>query len=76
MITFWEDTDKLGITAKCEFSNEEFQVSVHKGNVIEKESFSPNFEPIFGMDVIDMNKSMEVAERLAIKLEKRLGIGG
>ena len=76
MIEFWKDTDPKGITAKCEFNPDTFMyiVTVFKDEVKKEEEFRCSFEPRFGMDILDANQSMQIAEKLAIALEKELKI--
>lgn len=69
---FWEDIDCSGITAKCEYVNDQFKVTVFKGEIKKEGSFSPSFTPKFGMDVIDMNESLKIAEELASEIDEIL----
>ena len=69
---FWEDTDQNGITAKCEYSNHEYIITVSKNDIVKTEKFRASYEPIFGMDVIDASMSNSIAEKLALEIEKEL----
>ncbi len=73
-ITTWEDTDKKGFHAKCEYDSEtrNYTVTVSKDGKELSESFRAGWEPRFGMDVVDIYEALAVAERLAIKLENQL----
>lgn len=74
MIKFWEDTDNLGFKACCEYNEEsgKFIITVSKDNIIKSKSFNQSFEPRFGMDVLDANMSLQIAEELAKEIEKEL----
>ena len=76
MIEFWKDTDSKGITAKCEFEpiNFNYIITVSYGNTVKTEKFRCSFEPRFGMDIIDSNQSMMIAEKLALEIEKELNL--
>ena len=70
-VSMWDDTDKVGIRAKCEYLSDKhkFKVTVSREGKAYHELFSAQYEPRFGMDVSDMNESMVIAERLAKKIE-------
>lgn len=67
-MTFWEDTVGT-MTAKCEYADGTFTVTVTNGDKTLTESFGQTFTPTFGMDVIDAQRSGEIAEKLAKELE-------
>jgi hypothetical protein len=67
---FWQQTDNLGITAKCEYKDNIYTVTVSKSEVIKQDSFGQTFAPIFGMDIQDEQRSYEIAEKLAQEVEK------
>lgn len=71
-VPMWDDTDKTGIRAKCEYLSDKhkFKVTVSRDGKSYHELFSAQYEPRFGMDVSDMNESMATAERLAKKIEE------
>ena len=76
LLSMWQDTDSLGITAKCEYDDltGTYVVTVSKGDVQESEQFSQTFTPYFGIDVADVAMSQQLAEKLALTVEKRLGL--
>lgn len=78
MIEFWKDVDDKDIHAECTFDPEthDYTVKVYKGDLVKEESFQRlSFTPpLFGMDVSDRRNSQMIAEKLAIEIEKELGI--
>ncbi len=75
LIKFWDDTDKDGFHAKCEYNTETrlYIVTVEKNGITKEETFMSGWEPRFGMDVYDLNRSTEIAEKLATEIEHELG---
>lgn len=72
----WKGIDKKGIEANCRYNSitKMFIIKVgYLNESIEKE-FSANFEPIFGMDILDMNMSYKIAEELALIIEKKYNL--
>lgn len=67
----WEDTQG-DMTAKCSYIKEtnEYLVEVllRAGKPISKR-YKANYDPIFGMDILDQQISLQIAEELAQKLE-------
>ena len=71
-IVFWEEEDPKGIKAKCSYNikNETYLVEVSKdGHVISEGWRREGYQPRFGMDLVDSNYSLEIAEKLAQQLE-------
>jgi hypothetical protein len=60
-----------GITMQIFYSLEPhvFSVVVSDGKETKMETFRANFEPVFGMDVLDSNMAYEIAEKLAKVLD-------
>lgn len=46
-------------------------VRVSKGEIAEIEEFKPLYKPLFGLDVSDHAQALEIAEKLAQKIESR-----
>lgn len=73
-IVFIETADDKGIALKVTFDGIKYKVEVSKGQ-IKKEAFvACSFTPTFGMDMLDQNECLIVAEKLALEVEKELGI--
>lgn len=70
-IVMWEGTDALGIKATCLYQPEkmQFKVEVKFKDKTKTETFGQSFTPTFGMDVIDLSRSQEIAEKLAVEME-------
>lgn len=71
-VLFWKDTDATGIQAKCEYLDGIFTVTVSKDSLVKTESFGQSFTPTFGMDIADLSRSGEIAEKLAVEIETEL----
>jgi hypothetical protein len=72
----WESIDDKGIKASCTYNpkNGQYTVTVEKDEIRYQESFPALYEPKkFGMDVDDQAKMLEVAEKLAQKVEEKIG---
>lgn len=71
----WSQTDALGYTATVTFDGKEYTVSVvnkeidPEGFYTLTESFTCFYEPIFGMDIEDLETSKQIACMLADQLE-------
>jgi hypothetical protein len=67
----WEQTLDDGMKAVCEFVGAgRYEVTVSRGNITLRRSFPATFQPIFGMDGVDADTSLYIAEELAQQLEK------
>ena len=75
-VEMWQATDPKGIAAKTSYSPavHQFKVEVSHGQESLTETFNANYEPVFGMDISDNGQSMEIAERLAVQIEQKLGL--
>ena len=76
-ILMWEDVDTTGIKASCYFipGTHQYQVIIKKGTYSQEKFFPCSFTPTFGMDIIDQNQSLIIAEQLALIVEKQnLGV--
>lgn len=71
-IEMWKDTDKQGFKALCEYlpDKHKFKVTVSKDSYKYHQLFRANFEPRFGMDVVDVKESQDLATILAKKIEE------
>lgn len=76
-VKMWKDTDAKGFTALCEYlpDKHKFKVTVSKDSYKYHQLFSANFEPKFGMDVVDMKEAQDLATNLAEKIEKEISEG-
>ena len=79
----WQDIHKTqddkGIRLKIEYSKaaHTYSVSVSYGEDSDNslsERFNATYEPVFGMDVSDQEEAYEIAERLAVQLERKLNL--
>ena len=70
----WEDEDLKKIKAQCFYIPKKhiFEVLVSYKNHCESSSFSASFTPTFGMDIIDQNQSLVIAEKLALQIEEKI----
>lgn len=72
MIEMWRDT--VGnLTAVCSYNEEDYHyhVTVFDNNYKLHEGFLSTYYPEFGIDVSDLNMSMEIAEKLAKEIESK-----
>lgn len=72
-MALWSSTDKEnpGLVAEADYDGEthKFVVKVTKGEKVLTETFRAEFEPRFGIDVVDMDTIYKVAERLSDQLK-------
>lgn len=75
-MNMFKDKDSKGIELECNYlaSSHEFEVIVKFKTTIKKETFKASFEPRFGMDVVDSNQALVIAEKLAQQIERELNI--
>jgi hypothetical protein len=73
-IEFINTTDHKGITLKVTYTGQEYLVEVYKDKSYYQKIVGCSFTPTFGMDVLDQNECLKVAEELAVKVEQELGI--
>lgn len=73
-VLMWEDEDLKNIKAQCFFNPTKhiFEILVSYKNYYESSTFPVSFNPTFGMDIIDQNQSLIIAEELALKIEKKI----
>ena len=75
-VVMWKtsDKDKKGYVALCEYLPEKRKCRVTVSFKEHKffQLFTPNFEPIFGLDVIDNQEAMKIADLLASKIDELL----
>lgn len=71
-----EGRDPKGIEFKVFYSGttHKFRVDVAHGETKLSDEFGACHRPIFGMDVDDHRQAMEIAEKLAVKIEQDLGL--
>lgn len=70
MIEMWRDT--VGdLTAVCSYNDEDYHyhISVFDNNHTLHKGFLSTYSPEIGMDISDLNMSMEIAEELAKDIE-------
>lgn len=71
----WSQTDALGYTATVTFDGDKYTVSMAnkkidpEGFYVLTESFLGLYQPIFGMDIEDLETSKQIACMLADQLE-------
>jgi hypothetical protein len=73
-IIFVETQDDKGINLKISYNGKNYLVEVFKDKEILSQEVMCSFTPTFGMDILDQNQCLIVAEKLALQLEKKLGI--
>jgi hypothetical protein len=73
-IEFINTTDDKGITLKVTYDGRNYLVEVFKDNSYYQQKVNCSFTPTFGMDLLDQNECLQVAEQLALKVEQDLGI--
>lgn len=73
-VEFINTTDHKGITLKVTYNGHNYLVEVFKDKSYYKQEVSCSFTPTFGIDVLDQNECLQVAENLALKVEQELGI--
>lgn len=73
---FWSGTDNKGIKAKCLYDNmtNTYEIVVSYNQIMKSEKFKANYVPLFGMDILDMNISQQIANKLAEEIEKEAGL--
>lgn len=71
LVRMW-DQDVGDISAACYYdtNSHEYLVSVNQGHKVRAKRFTATYEPRFGMDIADLATSQDVAEELAVQLEK------
>jgi hypothetical protein len=76
IMEFWSGVDNKGISAKCLYDNvtDYFEVIVTYKDIIKKEKFKSNYVPRFGMDILDMSISEQIANKLAEEIENEFGL--
>ena len=65
----WEQTINPGVRAVCNYQDGSFTVTVDYYGDSLSESFPCVHEPRFGIDTFDMDRMIEIAERLTDRLE-------
>ncbi|NJO59894.1 MAG: hypothetical protein HC836_16925 [Richelia sp. RM2_1_2] len=72
-ITMFDDTDQKGIKCIITFNetDKHYNVLVSYKDTQLEESFLSMYDPIFGMDVSDRAKAMEIAENFALQIEEQ-----
>lgn len=73
-VEFINTTDTKGITLKVTYTGRNYLVEVFKDKSYYKQDVPCSFTPTFGMDILDQNECLKIAEELAIKVEQELGI--
>ena len=68
----WEGEDKAnpGVVCEAEYfpDTKEYEVRAKRGDQMESERFTADYEPRFGIDVSDMTSIMNLAEQLSDKI--------
>lgn len=73
-IVFINTQDNKGINLKVTYNGTCYLVEVFKDHLRYKQEVNCSFTPTFGMDILDQNECLNVAEQLAVQIEKELGI--
>lgn len=73
-LVFIATADDKGINLKVSFDGNQYIVEVFKDHV-RRQAFVPcSFTPLFGMDVLDQQACLQIAEDLALQVEQELKI--
>lgn len=73
-VEFINTQDDKGISLQITYDGVKYKVKVWFGKTVKEQSVPCSFEPRFGMDILDRNECLKVAETLALEIEQELKI--